>query len=109
MKFLKLRKALTRALPDVYHYSASPNLEQYIVWAEDGQRNAVYSGDSMEEQTLQGTIDYFTKVEFDKVVEKLQESLSESKIPFRLNSIQREESTGYIHYEWVFEYGSNDD
>lgn len=109
MKFLNLRKALTKVIPNVYHYSAPPDIEQYVVWAEDGQVNAAWSCDRMDEQVIQGTIDYFTKVEFDDIPEKLQESLSSERIPFRLNSVQREESTGYIHYEWVFEYGANDD
>ena len=29
--------------------------------------------------------------------------MNEAEISFALNSVQREDETGYIHYEWVWE------
>ena len=53
---------------------------------------------------VQGTIDYFTKTEYDSNVKLIQEKLNYIDVAWRLNSIQHEEDTGYIHYEWVFEF-----
>ena len=57
----------------------------------------------MSEQAIEGTIDYFTRTEYDPNFEKIQEVLSEAEISYRLNSVQYEDETGYIHYEWVFQ------
>jgi nucleosome binding factor SPN SPT16 subunit len=52
---------------------------------------------------MAGTIDYFTKTEFDPIVETIQEKLNSIDIAWRLNSVQYEKDTGYIHYEWAWE------
>lgn len=54
-------------------------------------------------QVLQGSIDYFTKEDVDENVDKIQASLEIMGISFRLNSVQYEEETGYIHFEWIWE------
>lgn len=100
-----VRDALLSVTNDVYHYKAHKKTDQYIVWAEDGENDADYGNDRKSQQTIQGTIDYFTKKEFDPNIEKIQEALNNREIPFYLNSVQYEEETGYIHYEWVWEYG----
>ena len=56
-----------------------------------------------EIQTIGGTIDYFTKQEEDPNVDKIQKELDNDGISYRLESVQYEEDTEYIHYEWVWE------
>ena len=77
----------------------------YIVWAEDGQANSVWADGRMKEQTITGTIDYYTKTEYDVNFSTIQAALGVIGISYRLNSIQYEELTKYIHTEWVFEIG----
>ena len=56
------------------------------------------------ERALTGTIDYFTKTENDPVVQQIEDALdSDDGISWYLNSVQYEQDTGYIHYEWVWE------
>lgn len=103
-----------QAIPDalltvserVYHYF-SPEADKAgcIVWAEDGQAGSLWADGRMQQQALTGTIDYFTKREDDKRVDVIQEALNAAGIPWRLNSIQFEDDTGLIHYEWVWEFG----
>jgi len=93
---------LTVGVP-VSHYFAAKQPDQYIVWAEDSQGDSLYADGRMQEQVIQGTIDYFTKTENDTNVQKIQDALNDAEISFRLNSIQYEDDTKYIHYEWVFE------
>lgn len=103
MKLTDLRDLLLTIGVDVFHYYATQQSDKYIVWAEDGEADSTNGDNQKTDQVLQGTIDYFTKAEFDPNFELIQEKLNSAEISWRLNSIQREEDTGYIHYEWVWE------
>lgn len=103
MKLSDLRDLLLTVIPEVYHYEASSQSDKYIVWAEDGEAGSNNADDEKIDQVIQGTIDYFTKTEFDSNFELIQEKLNSVDIAWKLNSIQYEEMTGYIHYEWVWE------
>lgn len=103
MRLQELRDLLLTVSSNVYHYHAHKKADKYIVWAEDGQGSSGYAGNHMTTQVLQGTIDYFTKIEFDPVFDQIQTALNSVDIAWQFNSIQREEETGYIHYEWVWE------
>lgn len=92
---------------NVSHYKAMNQTDKYIVWAEDSEGESVEGDDRKINQSIQGTIDYFTKEEFDSNVDKIQDVLKDACISFYMNSVQYEDrddsGTGYIHYEWVFE------
>ena len=103
MKLSDLRDALLEVVPDVFHYEAWAKPNKYIVWAEDTELDSLNADDQKEEQVIQGTIDYFTKIEYDTNVKLIQEKLNSTEISWRLNSIQYEEDTKFIHYEWLFE------
>jgi len=98
-----LKNALLTVTDNVGHYEAFKKDDQYIVWAEDGQAAAGYYDNHMASQAITGTVDYFTKMENDPNFGKIQKALNSIDIAWRLNSIQNETETGYIHYEWVFE------
>lgn len=99
-----VRDVLLKVTDKVYHYTKSGNeKEKYIVWSEDGEGKSIHSDDIKEEQVIQGTIDYYTQDDFDPVVDRIQDVLSEGKIPFYLSSVQYENETDLIHYEWVWE------
>lgn len=103
MKLTDLRDLLLTIGVDVFHYYATQQSDNYIVWAEDGEADSTNGDNQKTDQVIQGTIDYFTNEEFDPNVEAIQEKLNAAEISWRLNSIQYEEDTGYIHYEWVWE------
>lgn len=99
-----VKTALLTVMQKVYHFAAPQDATgDYIVWAEDNQADAVWADGQMQEQAIEGTVDYFTKTEYDTTVDTIQNSLSAGGIAWRLNSIQREADTGYIHYEWLFQ------
>ena len=52
---------------------------------------------------INGTIDLFTKQEYDPWVQEITRALEDAEITCRIESIQYEDETGYIHYEWHFE------
>lgn len=103
MKLTDIRDLLLTVTEDTFHYEAHKKPDKYIVWAEDSEADAVHADNHKTNQVIQGTIDYFTKTEFDSNFELIQDKLNSADIAWRLNSIQREEGTGYIHYEWVWE------
>jgi len=101
-----VKTALLTVTAKVYHYTPPQTVTgSYIVWAEENQSDSVWADGEMQEQSIQGTVDYFTKTEFDPNVQKIQDALN-TGFSWRLNSIQYEDDTGYIHYEWLFEVES---
>lgn len=103
MTLQEIRDVLLTVGPPVFHYFASGQTSNYIVWAEDGEGISGHGDNKKTTQVISGTIDYFTKDEFDEIVEEIQNKLNSLNIAWRLNSVQTEEDTGYIHYEWAWE------
>lgn len=101
-KLLQIRDAMLRVHENVGHYEALRAEPPYIVWAEDSEYSSVEGDNYKLEQAVQGTIDLFTKVEYDALIDAVQEELKAARISFYLNSVQYEDETGYIHYEWVW-------
>jgi hypothetical protein len=97
-----IENALLAVGVPVSHYTTAKKTDKYIVWAEDGQANAEYADGEMQEQVITGTIDYFTREKNDPNVKKIQKALN-GACSWHLNSVQYEDDTGFIHYEWVFE------
>jgi hypothetical protein len=85
--FDKLKAALLSVGVPVYHATALKQDAPYIVWAEDGQGAALYADDHIVAQAISGTIDYFTKTEYDPNFQKIQDALSELDIDWELNDI----------------------
>ena len=73
----------------------------YGVYAEDGA-NDLNADNLHAEKAVQGTVDYFTRDDSGAPQATIEAAL-EGVCAWYLNSVQFEEDTGYIHYEWVFE------
>lgn len=99
----RVKAALLTVPVEVFHYYAMKKPDQYIVWAESSEGDSLEADNRKEEQSLEGYIDYFTKSDKDPNVEAIQRALKSAEISFFLNSVQHEEETGYIHFEWRFE------
>ena len=97
--------ALAEICSNTYHYwrSAPKGVKAYIVWAEDEESSSLDGDNQKLEQGIHGTIDYFTKKEFDEVVDRIQDTLNKlENVSFRINSVQYEDETTFIHHEWEF-------
>ena len=99
----RVRLALISLPGDVCHYHAFKKKDRYIVWAEQAEGGSVEADDRKQEYSISGYIDFFTREENDPVVDMVSERLKSAEIAFSLNSVQYEEETRYIHYEWLFE------
>lgn len=104
-KLKKIETALTQIDGlTVYHYWHPRLNAPYCIWAEDGEGNSLDGDNHKAEQVIRGTIDYFTRKEFDETVEIIQENLNTTEdVGWVLNSVQYEDETNLIHYEWTFE------
>lgn len=108
MSFWKIKKIgdILGTIPElpVGHYEYFGEAERYAVWAEDMEQASVQGDNFKVNQAIQGTIDLFTKIDMDPTVDQIQEALKAEKISFYLNSVQYEDETGFIHFEWVWGY-----
>lgn len=89
------------AVTDAVSHFERLKSDRYFVWQEDGA-NDLESDNKHTEAVVTGTTDLFTKQEFDPWKEALEKSLDDYGIAWYLNSVQYEEDTGFIHYEWVW-------
>lgn len=98
-----VKTALLTVTQRVYRYTAisSPTFP-YIVWAEDGQSDSLHGDGVMINQTIEGTIDLFSKIPDDPMIGQIQSALNDAGIGFRLNAVQFEQDTRVIHHEWVW-------
>ena len=97
-----VKTALTGISDNVYHYEALNAEAPYIVWAEDNEYNS-YSADNRKDgQTIEGTIDLYTKAENDPLMKAIPRALRNAGIVWEYSSTQYEEDTELIHVEWIF-------
>lgn len=99
-KLKRIRDGFAEAAPHVYHYWRERKSFPCIVWQENGEDASFYAGNQKAEQAVSGTLDYYTKLEFDPAVDTVQQIFRDMEISWTLNSVQYEEDTNLIHYEW---------
>lgn len=101
-KLEQVKNALLTVPVNLFHYYAAKKPDKYIVWSEKGEQAAIYGEDNKQVQILVGIISYFTKTENDENVDLIQSALREHEIIFLLDSVEYDESTGFIRYDWEF-------
>lgn len=106
MTLTDLRDALVTLTEKVYHYTAPSQMTvPYIVWAEDS-RTDLLADNKHVEAGIEGTIDLFTPNEDDPLMTAIPGLLNDLPIAWYQNSVQYEQDTRLIHYEWVWKlYG----
>lgn len=92
---------LSNICPRSYHYTKAVNASlPYLVWAEYGEMDDFNADNRKAEQVIGGSVHYFTKTEYDSVIDGIQAMLNDNRLTWRLESVQYEPDTGIIHYEW---------
>lgn len=80
-------------------WSHSPETD-YGVYMLREQTALSADEDAGAEVMLEGFIDYFTRDDSLYPKTTIENALRKLGIYWRLNSVQYEDDTGYIHYEW---------
>lgn len=87
-----------------FHYWRPQMDAPYLVWAEDGG-DGLTAGNHIAEQSITGTTDFFTKTENDPLIDSIQSAQNAVEgLWWALNSVQYEEETGLIHFEWRWRF-----
>lgn len=98
-KIIAAHEAVTDRVRRYYHMKG----DRYFVWQEDGSNDFLASGKHAE-RAVTGTTDLYTKRENDPWVERFEQALDEAEdIAWYRTSVQYEQDSGYIHYEWAWE------
>lgn len=97
-----VKDALLTVTDNVGHYTAWDDSDKFIVWAEDSEVEHAVADNWKQGGTIEGTIDYFTRSEDDENIPLIPQALNNAGIYFELNTVQYEDDTRFIHYEWLF-------
>lgn len=93
----------TSAAGRVYHYTRPDrSLPSWVVWSEDSEAESHDANNVKIEQQVHGTIDCYSKTEYDPLFDEIQTALNDAGIGWNLLSVQYEDETSLIHYEWEF-------
>lgn len=99
-KLIKIGRMYAGVVPRAFHYWRPMENAPWLIWAEDSGAELV-TGNHVAEQAIKGSTDYFTKDEFDPAIDAIQEAQNTLEgFAWTLNSVQYEDQTDLIHYEW---------
>lgn len=100
-----VRDLLVNICPNnCYHYFRAGMAVPYVVWAEDNEPASLRADNHKKALALHGFIDYFTKKEFDPVIDRINDALNESEdLTAFISFVEFEQETNVIHYQWEFE------
>ena len=99
----ELREALKATGIPFAHYAWATRPDgDYGVWGEDSSKS-LWADGRMSERIAQGTVDLFADDDEGFSKELVERALDSIGCSWYLNSIQYEDDTRLLHYEWVFE------
>ena len=99
-KLFQLGVAFSSITTKCYHYYRPVKDVPCIIWAETGEETSFHSDNHKEEQRIIGYVHLFTKTEFDTLADSVQTTLESLGLTWSLSSVQYEDETNMIHYQW---------
>ena len=99
-KLQQIGTALSGVTTNCYHYWRFKKDYPCIVWAETAEEYSFNSDNHKTIQRIIGTVDLFTHTEFDTLIDTVQTTLDSLQMTWGLESVQYEEETNLIHYQW---------
>lgn len=86
---------------EAYGWDHSP-AAPYGVVSIEGPGDSVAADDQIVHQAIRGSIDLYVKSPATTLMTTVQDAIN-GLVAWRLNSVQHEEDTNLIHYEWIYE------
>lgn len=99
-KLRQMGQAFALVTENCYHYWRPVKTVPCLMWAESGEENSFDADNRKAEQNIVGTCDFYTRTEFDPLIDAVQACLEDLGVTWALESVQYEEDTNLIHYEW---------
>lgn len=98
-----IKNALLSVSDKVYLYTAGSNPKApFIVYGVDGE-NSVHANNGTSTGIAMGYVALYTKNGTDPLFNAIPEALEAAGAAVYLNSVQYEDETSYLHYEWLWE------
>lgn len=104
-KIKQIGDTLAALTTNVYHYWRPQMEPPFVVWAEAGESSSLDADDRKQMQAIEGTVDYYTKTEYDPLCDSIQQALNALGTGWKLDAVQYEDETNLIHYTWSWEVG----
>lgn len=103
-KLIKIRDALAGIDGlDVFHYWHLRDELPYCVWEETTEAGSLMMGNHKMEQAIGGVVEFYTKDEFDPLVDDIQDALNGvDGLSFYLNLAEYDEQLNAIRKQWVW-------
>lgn len=101
-KLEQLGAAFSDITDNCYHYFRPVKKAPCIIWAESGEDGSFNSDNRKSEQRIIGSVHLFTKTEYDPLADDIQATLQKLGVTWRLESVQYEDETTFIHMEWTW-------
>ena len=86
----------------LYAWNQRPDADTWGVITMDGQASAVWGGDRMQDQSLEGSVHLFIKSTDTTVPDAVQAALGELRLSWRLDACDYEQDTRLLHYVWIW-------
>lgn len=99
-KLRQIGEAFATVNANCFHYWRPVTTVPCLIWAETGEENSFNTDNHKTEQNIAGTVDLFTKTEFDPLVDDVQSVLDGLGVAWSLSSVLYEDETKMIHYTW---------
>ena len=106
-KLRQMGEAFAAVTSNSCHYFRPVTAFPALIWAEDGEADSFNADNHKACQNITGTVDLFTKTEFDPLLDDVQAALEGLGVAWRLESVQYEDETNAIHYEWTWEVATD--
>ena len=96
-----IRDALTPICDNVYHYWRPKMQAPYILWQETSDGSSFDADNKKAEQAISGTVDLYSKTEYDPLFDSIQEALQGIEgLTWSFEDATFEDETGLIHHSW---------
>jgi hypothetical protein len=101
-KLKQIGTAFASVTPLCYHYWRPVDKTPCLIWAEVGESGAANADNGKTEQEIEGSVDLYTKTEYDPLIDDVQTALESLGVGWYLDSVQYEQETNLIHYSWTW-------
>lgn len=101
-KLRQIGTTLAALTTNCYHYFRPVQKFPAIIWAETGEENSFHADNGKAEQRIVGTVDCFTRTEFDSLLDDIQGAFEALGLTWKLDAVQYETETKLIHYSWTW-------
>lgn len=90
----------------IRHYWRAALKPPFLIWSETGDNDSQWGDNHLVYRNIAGTLDYFTKTEFDTAVDDIEAMFDALGCSWSLSDVLYEEDTNLIHYSWVWNMGA---